>query len=117
MDTARKAKLGERWVCFSCGARFYDLNKPEPLCPKCGSNQHESPQFKKPKRAKKAATPKKVATPRPPAPIEDDYEADVPEDLAPDADADVPADEELDLDDLDMGEEEDLSAVEVVDED
>ena len=73
MDADRKARLGERWICFSCAAKFYDLNKPEPLCPKCGSNQHESPLFKKPKRAKKAT--KKAA--RPPAPIEDDYERDV----------------------------------------
>jgi len=30
-------KLGSKWECFSCGAKFYDLNKPEPLCPKCGA--------------------------------------------------------------------------------
>lgn len=111
MDAARKAKLGERWVCFSCGARFYDLNKPEPLCPKCGANQHESPQFKKPKRAKKAAA--KKATLRPPAPIEDEYEAEPEEGATPSAEADDSDSTELDLEDLDMGADEDLSGVEV----
>ncbi len=37
-------KLGEKWECFSCGAKFYDLNKPEPICPKCEANQHERPR-------------------------------------------------------------------------
>src|SRR5512132_732128 len=27
--------LGTKHVCFKCGTRFYDLNKAEPLCPKC----------------------------------------------------------------------------------
>jgi rubrerythrin len=34
-----RSKLGSKWECFSCGAKFYDLNKPEPLCPRCGANQ------------------------------------------------------------------------------
>jgi Protein of unknown function (FYDLN_acid) len=29
-----RSKLGTRYVCFRCGAKFYDLNRPEPLCPK-----------------------------------------------------------------------------------
>jgi hypothetical protein len=33
------SKYGKRWICQKCGARFYDLNKPEPICPKCGHNQ------------------------------------------------------------------------------
>ncbi|MCC6641922.1 MAG: FYDLN acid domain-containing protein [Deltaproteobacteria bacterium] len=40
----RQAKLGAKYVCFSCGARFYDLNKPEPLCPKCGADQRTRPK-------------------------------------------------------------------------
>jgi uncharacterized protein (TIGR02300 family) len=32
-------KYGKRWICVKCDARFYDLNKPEPICPKCGHNQ------------------------------------------------------------------------------
>jgi len=108
MDPARKAKLGERWVCFSCAAKFYDLHKPEPLCPKCGANQHESPMFKKkPKRAKKAS--KKAALP--PAPIIDEMETESETELEMESDDD--SNDELDLDDLEMGEDEDLSGVEV----
>jgi hypothetical protein len=64
MEADKKAKLGQRWVCFSCGARFYDLHKPEPLCPKCQTNQLESPLLTKPKRVRKKAASKPPARPR-----------------------------------------------------
>lgn len=38
-----KAKLGVRYVCFTCGTKFYDLNRPEPLCPECGADQRQAP--------------------------------------------------------------------------
>lgn len=38
-----KSKLGKRYHCFQCGLKFYDLNRPEPLCPKCGADQRENP--------------------------------------------------------------------------
>jgi uncharacterized protein (TIGR02300 family) len=38
-----KTKLGNRYQCFQCGLKFYDLNRPEPLCPKCGADQRENP--------------------------------------------------------------------------
>lgn len=38
-----KSKLGKRYQCFQCGLKFYDLNRPEPLCPKCGGDQRENP--------------------------------------------------------------------------
>jgi DNA-directed RNA polymerase subunit RPC12/RpoP len=38
-----KALLGKRYTCFKCGAKFYDLNKPEPVCVKCGTDQREDP--------------------------------------------------------------------------
>ncbi len=60
MDAARKEKLGRRWACYSCEGKFYDLNKPEPICPKCSADQRESPAFD-PKKAKKKATKKKAA--------------------------------------------------------
>ena len=52
-----RSKLGNKWECFSCGAKFYDLNKPEPLCPRCGANQ-----LKRPKAGAE------VKPPRPPPP-------------------------------------------------
>jgi uncharacterized protein (TIGR02300 family) len=38
-----KARLGTRYVCFSCGTKFYDLNRPTPTCPECSSDQREAP--------------------------------------------------------------------------
>ena len=59
------ADLGKKWICFSCSAKFYDFCKPEPLCPKCGSNQKNAPA--KPKAVKK----EKVVIP-----IDDDFSSD-----------------------------------------
>ena len=36
------SSLGMKHECFSCGARFYDLGKPEAICPKCGANQKDA---------------------------------------------------------------------------
>ena len=38
-------KLGVKHTCFRCGAKFYDLFRPEPLCPKCGADQREAPKI------------------------------------------------------------------------
>ncbi|HEX3126723.1 MAG TPA: FYDLN acid domain-containing protein [Thermoanaerobaculia bacterium] len=37
-------KLGTKYDCFSCGTKFYDLGKSEPVCPKCGANQKDASQ-------------------------------------------------------------------------
>lgn len=33
--------LGTRYKCYKCGSKFYDLGRPEPLCPSCGINQND----------------------------------------------------------------------------
>jgi len=38
--------LGNKFVCFKCQTKFYDMKKPDPLCPKCGADQRESPALK-----------------------------------------------------------------------
>ena len=38
-----KTALGNRYICFKCGTKFYDLNRPAPLCPECESDQREAP--------------------------------------------------------------------------
>jgi hypothetical protein len=55
-------KLGVKHTCFQCGAKFYDLFRPEPLCPKCGVDQREAPKIDTkrklpppPKRVRKGA--------------------------------------------------------------
>ena len=52
-----KPKWGTRYACFSCGCKFYDLNRREPLCPRCGIDQREATQEARkprPSRASKA---------------------------------------------------------------
>ena len=31
--------LGKKFDCFNCHTKFYNLGKPEAICPKCGANQ------------------------------------------------------------------------------
>jgi uncharacterized protein (TIGR02300 family) len=38
--------LGTKWTCFKCGTKFYDLKKPDAVCPKCGANPQDSPTLK-----------------------------------------------------------------------
>lgn len=55
--------LGAKHLCFKCGTKFYDMKKPEPVCPKCGSDQRESPANKpaaETRRGRLAAVPKIV---------------------------------------------------------
>lgn len=55
--------LGTKYVCFKCSTKFYDLKKPDPLCPKCGADQRESPALKpapEGRRSRLAATPKVI---------------------------------------------------------
>lgn len=37
-------KLGNKYDCYSCGTKFYDLGKAESICPKCGANQKDASQ-------------------------------------------------------------------------
>ncbi|MDH5477899.1 MAG: FYDLN acid domain-containing protein [Nitrospinota bacterium] len=37
-------KYGQRFTCYQCGVKFFDLNKPKPLCPKCGADQKKAPK-------------------------------------------------------------------------
>jgi len=104
----RQLKLGVKHVCFSCGQRFYDMNKPEPLCPKCGKDQRTKPKTTEPAPTPPAA---KKAQPRP-MPLLDDDEPEV-----------VPFEEQMDIEieSLEAGdelfEEGDVDAVDGVEED
>ena len=99
-------KLGAKFECFSCGTKFYDLGKPEPLCPKCGANQKDAAHMETPavsqssRRRRKAEVPKaiEIEDEAEVAPIEDLDEDVVPEGIE-DADLGADADEEEDIDD------------------
>lgn len=81
--------LGAKYVCFKCGTRFYDLKKPEPLCPKCGADQRQSPAVKPHPAEKRARAPKPVA----PVVEEAEVEADLDVDEEGEAEADDADDE------------------------
>ncbi|HEX7181976.1 MAG TPA: TIGR02300 family protein [Thermoanaerobaculia bacterium] len=97
-------KLGTKHECFSCGTKFYDLGKPEPLCPKCGANQKDAAHMETPavsqasRRRRKAEVPKAIEIEEEAevAPIEDLDEDVVPEGIE---DADLAGEEEEEIDD------------------
>jgi hypothetical protein len=64
----RHPKLGYKWSCFNCAAKFYDLGKPEPVCPKCDSDQRDRPLDS----SSSSPAPVKRAAVRPMAPLLDD---------------------------------------------
>jgi uncharacterized protein (TIGR02300 family) len=80
--------LGTKHVCFKCGTRFYDLKKPEPICPKCGADQRQSPAVKAPSE-KRSRAPAKPA----PAPEAEAAETEAEDDLEPDDEDDDDDDE------------------------
>jgi hypothetical protein len=72
--------LGTKHTCFKCGTKFYDMKKPEPICPRCGADQRESPALKAPPPSERRRAPKPV-----PAVVEEpEVVADLEEDGPPD---------------------------------
>jgi hypothetical protein len=55
----RAASIGSKHVCSGCGTKFYDMNKPEPTCPRCGADPRaepiQVPSSAAPKARKRAA--------------------------------------------------------------
>lgn len=49
------SELGIRYKCYKCEMKFYDLNRPQPICPSCGEDQSkktvDQPFGKKKKRS------------------------------------------------------------------
>jgi uncharacterized protein (TIGR02300 family) len=52
--------FGTKFVCFKCSTKFYDMKKPDPICPKCGADQREAAATKasESRRSRLAAVPK-----------------------------------------------------------
>lgn len=75
-------KLGNKYDCFNCGTKFYDLGKGAALCPKCGADQKDATDkagamvaqsVKRRRRAELTTTEEAPAT-EAAAPIADDEE-------------------------------------------
>ncbi|MCA2980902.1 MAG: TIGR02300 family protein [Myxococcaceae bacterium] len=66
--------FGTKYVCFKCSTKFYDMKKPDPLCPKCGADQREasSTRASESRRSRLAAVPKII---EPVEPVEGGAEA------------------------------------------
>jgi len=58
----RAQDLGQKFTCFKCECKFYDLGSPEPLCPRCGADQRENLSAAPPANAKRTRgrTPRKT---------------------------------------------------------
>jgi uncharacterized protein (TIGR02300 family) len=83
-------KLGNKYECFNCATKFYDLGKNEPLCPKCGANQKDASQAESPTVSQAARRRRKAEVAR--API------DAEEEEAP---IEIAADEEIEPGEID----------------
>ena len=66
--------LGNKHVCFKCAAKFYDLKKPDPICPKCGSDQREATAKPEGRRSRLSAVPKIIEAVEPAEKEEGDEE-------------------------------------------
>lgn len=77
--------LGTKHVCFKCNAKFYDLKKPDPICPKCGADQREATAKPEGRRSRLSAIPKII---EPVEPAEKEESEDEIEDLDEEAEED-----------------------------
>ncbi len=101
-----KPEWGTKRICQGCGARFYDLNRSQIVCPKCGTENSAEPP---PKLRRAPARPVEPAKPAP-APVAPEASLMAEgEDAALETAAaeDEEEDEEVIEDTSDLGEDED----------
>jgi hypothetical protein len=82
--------FGTKYLCFKCNTKFYDLKKPDPICPKCGADQRDSAATKpagEGRRSRLAAVPKIVEPIETPAAEKDGDELEI-DDIDEDEDED-----------------------------
>ncbi len=55
--------FGTKFTCHKCGTKYYDMRKPDPVCPKCGADQKEAQATtgKSERKSRLSAAPKIVA--------------------------------------------------------
>lgn len=100
-----KPEWGTKRTCQGCGVRFYDLNRSQIVCPKCGTES--SPEA--PAKLRRAAKPVEPMRPVPPIPAPEILVAEAapsPELAGDEADDDEEEDEVIE-DASDLGEDED----------
>ena len=72
----KNPNLGTRYVCFRCGTKFYDLQRPAALCPECGADQVDGPSATPAKKLPRTSRSRKDT----PEPEPDDSSDDVDDD-------------------------------------
>lgn len=96
-------KLGNKYECYNCGVKFYDLGKTNPICPQCGADQKATDEGEPPLVTQATRREKSVF-----ADLDDDEEDDELGGLGDDLDdEDLEVDEELEGADLEDDEDED----------
>ena len=85
--------LGNKFICFKCNSKFYDMKKPDPICPKCGADQREATATKasEGRRSRLSAAPKII---EPVEPVEGAEPAAEDEEVEVEADEEIAADED-----------------------
>jgi uncharacterized protein (TIGR02300 family) len=107
-----KPEWGNKRICPSCGARYYDLLRDPVVCPKC-STPFDPEAFLRARRARPAAPVEKELEPVGPEEVDVDLETEEVEAVEEEEEADVALeeaeeeDEELIEDASELGEDED----------
>ena len=98
--------LGKKYTCFKCTCKFYDLSRPEPLCPRCGADQREDPN-PDPREAFLSRFRRPTPVAKQPPPREEEFEPGLgdEDDLLPVIDEDEEVAPELDGEEPPMDEE------------
>ena len=107
-----KAKLGNRYACFQCGTKFYDLNREQITCPKCGA-VYDAEAILKSRRGRPIAPEKPEPKPQP-----EKKKAEVEDEELEDVESDDDEEDESVLEDAsELGEDDDIGGVKRSDDD
>jgi uncharacterized protein (TIGR02300 family) len=71
--------FGTKFTCYKCSTKFYDMKKPDPVCPKCGADQREASASRasESRRSRLAAAPKIIEPVEPVEPAAEGEEAEL----------------------------------------
>ena len=73
--------LGRKYACHHCATKYYDLNKPDPKCPKCGKEPEVQSAEPSPKASRGGGKRGRAAPVYEPKPVEEEepaFEEDAP---------------------------------------
>ena len=80
----KNPNLGNRFTCFRCGTKFYDLNRTPSLCPDCGADQAEAPSLNPTKRSRsRSSAPPEEEKPKAAEESEDEEEEEDDDGISP----------------------------------